>query len=37
MRKHSAPEVQVKAAGCVRTLEAFSRVREIGVTRVGTG
>ncbi len=37
MRKHSAPAVQVKAAGGIRTLEAFIRVREMGITRVGTG
>ncbi len=35
MRKHSAPEVQVKAAGGVRTLEDTLRVRELGVTRIG--
>jgi len=35
MRKHSAPEVQVKAAGGVRTLDDLLRVRELGVTRVG--
>ncbi|MGD2174634.1 MAG: deoxyribose-phosphate aldolase [Candidatus Brocadiaceae bacterium] len=37
MREHSAPEVQVKAAGGVGYLEAILRVREIGVTRIGTG
>ena len=37
MRKYSAPEVQVKAAGGVGSLEALLRVREIGVTRIGTG
>lgn len=37
MRKHSAPEVQVKAAGAVGSLEAILRVRDLGVTRVGTG
>ncbi len=37
MRKHSAPEVQVKAAGGIRTLDAFIRVKEMGITRVGTG
>jgi deoxyribose-phosphate aldolase len=36
MRKHSGPTVQVKAAGAVGTLEAILRVREIGVTRIGT-
>ncbi len=37
MRKHCAPEVQVKAAGAVGSLEALLRVRKIGVTRIGTG
>lgn len=35
MRQHSAPEVQVKAAGGVRDLDALLRVRELGVTRCG--
>lgn len=35
MRAHSAPQVQVKAAGGVRTLDDLLRVRELGVTRVG--
>jgi len=35
MRKNSAPEVQVKAAGGVRTLEDTLKVRELGVTRIG--
>jgi deoxyribose-phosphate aldolase len=35
MRKHSAPGVQVKAAGGVRTLEDTLKVRELGVTRIG--
>lgn len=35
MRKHSDPEVQVKAAGGVRTLEDTLKVRELGVTRIG--
>lgn len=35
MRKHSAPEVEVKAAGGIRTLEDTLKVREIGVTRIG--
>ncbi len=35
MRKHSAPEVQVKAAGGVRDLETLIAFREIGVTRCG--
>lgn len=35
MRKHSAPHVQVKAAGGIRDLDTLLRVREIGVTRCG--
>lgn len=35
MRKHSAPSVQIKAAGGIRTLDDFLRVRELGVARVG--
>lgn len=35
MRQHSAPEVQVKAAGGVRTLDDLLRARAIGVTRIG--
>jgi deoxyribose-phosphate aldolase len=35
MRRHSAPEVQIKAAGGVRTLDDLLRVRDLGVTRVG--
>ena len=35
MRQHAAPEVQVKAAGGVRTLDALLAVRALGVTRVG--
>jgi deoxyribose-phosphate aldolase len=35
MRKHSAPEVQVKAAGGVRDLDGLLAVRELGVTRCG--
>lgn len=35
MRKHAAPEVQVKAAGAVRTLDDALRVKQIGVTRIG--
>ena len=35
MRKHSAPQVQVKAAGGVRDLDALLRVRAVGVTRCG--
>lgn len=35
MREHAAPEVQVKAAGGVRTLADLLQVRKLGVTRVG--
>ncbi len=35
MRKHSAPGVQVKAAGGVRDLDALLKVRAAGVTRCG--
>jgi deoxyribose-phosphate aldolase len=35
MRRHSAPQVQVKAAGGVRTLDDLLHVRSLGVTRVG--
>jgi deoxyribose-phosphate aldolase len=35
MRQHSAPEVQIKAAGGVRTLDDLLRVRALGVTRIG--
>jgi deoxyribose-phosphate aldolase len=35
MRKYSAAEVEVKAAGGVRSLDDLLRVREFGVTRVG--
>jgi deoxyribose-phosphate aldolase len=35
MREHSAPGVQVKAAGGVRTLDDLLRVRVLGVTRIG--
>lgn len=35
MRKHSAPNVQVKAAGGVRDLDALLEVRALGVTRCG--
>lgn len=36
MRKHSAPQVQVKAAGGVRDLDTLLEVRAIGVTRCGS-
>ncbi|MCP9768961.1 deoxyribose-phosphate aldolase [Lacihabitans sp. LS3-19] len=35
MRKYSAPEVQIKAAGGVRTLDGLLRIRELGCTRMG--
>jgi deoxyribose-phosphate aldolase len=35
MRKHSAPHVQIKAAGGVRDLDALIAVRELGATRCG--
>ncbi|KAJ4304922.1 hypothetical protein N0V90_000450 [Kalmusia sp. IMI 367209] len=35
MRKHSKPEVQVKAAGGVRTLDDLLHVMTLGVTRIG--
>ena len=35
MRKNCSQEVQIKAAGKVRTLEDVLRVRSLGVTRVG--
>jgi deoxyribose-phosphate aldolase len=35
MRKHSPANVQVKAAGGIRDLDAMLAVRAIGVSRVG--
>jgi deoxyribose-phosphate aldolase len=35
MRKHSPPNVRVKAAGGIRTLDALLEVRTIGVSRSG--
>lgn len=35
MRRHSAPQVQIKAAGGVRDLDRLLHVRGLGVTRVG--
>ena len=35
MRKHCGPDVQIKAAGGVRTLDELLVVRSLGVTRVG--
>lgn len=35
MRAHCAPEVKIKAAGGVRTLDDLLRVRALGVSRIG--
>jgi deoxyribose-phosphate aldolase len=35
MRRHSPPQVQVKAAGGIRDLDTLLAVRALGVTRVG--
>ncbi len=35
MRQHSKPEVQIKAAGGVRTLDGLLHVISLGVTRIG--
>lgn len=35
MRKHCNPDVQIKAAGGVRTLDDILRVKKLGVSRVG--
>jgi len=35
MKKHVSPNVQIKAAGGVRTLDDLLRMRALGVTRVG--
>lgn len=35
MREHSGPDVQIKAAGGVRTLDDLLHVMSIGVTRIG--
>ena len=35
MREHSSRNVQIKAAGGVRTLDDLLRVRSLGVTRIG--
>jgi len=35
MRQHCGPDVQIKAAGGVRTLDDLLRVHALGVTRVG--
>ncbi|KAI7782577.1 hypothetical protein LA080_013065 [Diaporthe eres] len=35
MRTHSKPQVQIKAAGGLRTLDDLLRVRSLGVSRIG--
>jgi deoxyribose-phosphate aldolase len=35
MRSHSAPSIQIKAAGGIRSLDQLLMVRSLGVTRVG--
>lgn len=35
MRAHTAPHIQIKGAGGVRTLDDLLAVRELGVTRIG--
>jgi deoxyribose-phosphate aldolase len=35
MRKYCSPEVQIKAAGGIRTLDDLLQYRALGVTRVG--
>ena len=35
MRRHSAPDVQIKAAGGIRTLDDLLKVKALGVTRIG--
>ena len=35
MRKYSAPQVQIKASGGVRSLDDLLLMRECGATRVG--
>ncbi|MDQ5980624.1 MAG: Deoxyribose-phosphate aldolase [Verrucomicrobiota bacterium] len=35
MRAHTAPQIQIKAAGGVRTLDDLLAVRALGVTRIG--
>lgn len=35
MRKHCKPEIQIKAAGGIRTLEKALQVRDLGCTRIG--
>lgn len=35
MRQHSSPQVEVKAAGGIRTLDELIRMKEAGATRIG--
>ncbi len=35
MRKYSASQVQIKAAGGVRDMDSLLKCREIGVSRIG--
>jgi deoxyribose-phosphate aldolase len=35
MRRYAAPEVQIKAAGGIRSLDDLLKVRALGVTRIG--
>jgi deoxyribose-phosphate aldolase len=35
MRKHAAPDVQIKAAGGIRTLDDLLKAKALGVTRIG--
>jgi deoxyribose-phosphate aldolase len=36
MRKHCKPNVQIKAAGGIRTLNRFLEIKKLGCTRIGT-
>jgi deoxyribose-phosphate aldolase len=36
MRRYCSPEVKIKAAGNIRTLADLIRIKEIGVSRIGT-
>jgi deoxyribose-phosphate aldolase len=35
MRENCLPEIQIKAAGGIRTLDDLLRVKKLGVTRIG--
>lgn len=35
MKEHSSPEMKIKAAGGIRTLDDLLRMRALGVSRVG--